>query len=85
MILRVIMSCMSSTGLPSKGMTPPTPALLTSKVMLASVRSRSSTRSRSDGSFRSAATTSTARPVSLLRWVASEFSLARLRATRIRS
>ena len=45
----------------------PTPALLTSKVMLASVRKMSSTRAMPSLSPRSAATTSTVRPVSVVR------------------
>ncbi|MNC68714.1 hypothetical protein D3C75_1193450 [compost metagenome] len=79
------MSSMSSTGLPSNGMTAPTPALLTNRVMLASLRRICSTRDKSALSFRSAATTSTVRPVWSLRRVAKALSFAWLRATRIRS
>ncbi|MNG13448.1 hypothetical protein D3C81_1826210 [compost metagenome] len=61
--LRLIIASMSSTGLPSSDMTPPTPALLTNRVMLASLRRICSTRSESALFFRSATTTSTVRPV----------------------
>ncbi|MNP64750.1 hypothetical protein D3C76_1602690 [compost metagenome] len=79
------MSSISSTGLPSSGMTAPTPALLTSRLMLASVRRICSTRRKSALSFKSAATTSTLLPVWSLRRLASASSFTRLRATRIRS
>ncbi|MNP49454.1 hypothetical protein D3C76_1436390 [compost metagenome] len=83
--MRLTIASMSSTGLASSGMTPPTPALLTSKVMLASLRRICSTRSESALFVRSAATTSTVRPVWSLKCLARALSLPRLRATRIRS
>src|SRR5712691_5731966 len=69
----------------SSGAVEPTPALLTSRVMVASERSTASTRLISWRSLRSATTRSTVRPVSRARGCASASRRSRLRPTRRRS
>ena len=83
--LRAIMSSILSTSVSSSGVTAPTPALLTSMVMLGSSRSVASTLARSALLLRSARSTLTDRPVSLVRRAESDFSRASFRATRMRS
>ena len=81
---RWIMSVILPTSAVNSGALAPSPALFTSRVMLASVRSTSSTRARSAQSLRSAAMTSMLRPVSSARRLANASRRCRLRATRIR-